>query len=120
MVIVFSDWRFIARLSSSSPSSPHDFKGMLETILQQRPELNPEQVRDLIDEKKRKVGAGYLTDQGALFLVAADLGVSFDSIPKTKTGLKDIYVGAKDVTVTGRILNIYPIHQFSRRGSNEQ
>jgi ssDNA-binding replication factor A large subunit len=118
MVMFFSDWRFIARLSSSS--SPHDFKGMLETLLRQRPELNPEQVRDLIDEKKRKVGAGYLTDQGALFLVAADLGVSFDNVSKPQTGLKDIYVGAKEVTVVGRIMNIYPIHRFTKRDSNEQ
>jgi ssDNA-binding replication factor A large subunit len=115
--MVFSDWRFIARLSSSSS---HDFKGMLESLLRQRPELNPEQVRDLIDEKKRKVGAGYLTDQGALFLVAADLGVSFDNVSKLQTGLKDIYIGAKEVTVVGRIMNIYPIHKFTKRDSNEQ
>jgi ssDNA-binding replication factor A large subunit len=113
--MVLSDWRFIASLSSS-----HDFKGMLEILLRQHPELNPEQVRDLIDEKKRKVGAGYLTDQGALFLVAADLGVSFDNISKMQTGLKDIYVGAKEATVVGRIMNIYPIHRFTKRDSNEQ
>ncbi|MDQ4050136.1 MAG: single-stranded DNA-binding protein [Thermoproteota archaeon] len=101
-------------------SSSHDFKGMLEILLRQRPELNPEQVRDLIDEKKRKVGAGYLTDQGALFLVAADLGVSFDNVSKMQTGLKDIYIGAKEATVVGRIMNIYPIHRFTKRDSNEQ
>ncbi|MDQ3851304.1 MAG: single-stranded DNA-binding protein [Thermoproteota archaeon] len=101
-------------------SSSHDFKGMLEILLRQRPELNPEQVRDLIDEKKRKVGAGYLTDQGALFLVAADLGVSFDNVSKMQTGLKDIYIGAKEATVVGRIMNIYPIHRFTKRESNEQ
>jgi replication factor A1 len=93
---------------------------MLEILLQQRPELNAEQIRDLIDEKKRKVGAGYLTDQGALFLVAADLGVSFENVPKLQSGLKDIYIGAKEVTVTGRIMNIYPIHKFTKRESNEQ
>jgi ssDNA-binding replication factor A large subunit len=121
MVMVFSDWRFIATLSSSSSSSsPHDFKGMLEILLRQRPELNAEQVRDLIDEKKRKVGAGYLTDQGALFLVAADLGVSFDNVSKIQTGLKDVYIGAKEVTVVGRIMNIFPIHKFTKRDSNEQ
>ncbi|HEY3094405.1 MAG TPA: hypothetical protein VGJ42_01475 [Nitrososphaera sp.] len=103
-----------------SSSSSHDFKGMLEMMLRQRPELSPEQVRDLIDEKKRKVGAGYLTDQGALFLVAADLGISFDGMPKAQSGLKDIYVGAKEVTVTGRIMNIYPVHTFTKRESNEQ
>ena len=101
-------------------SSSHDFKGMLENLLRQRPELNPEQVRDLIDEKKRKVGAGYLTDQGALFLVAADLGVSFDNVSKMQTGLKDIYVGAKEATVVGRIMNIYPIHRFTKRDTSEQ
>ena len=74
----------------------------------------------LIEEKKRKVGAGYLTDQGALFLVAADLGISFDSIPKSQAGLKNLYVGAKDVTVVGRIMNIYPIYSFTRRDSTEQ
>jgi ssDNA-binding replication factor A large subunit len=113
--MVLSYWRFIEALSSS-----HDFKGMLEILLRQRPELNPEQVRDLIDEKKRKVGAGYLTDQGALFLVAADLGVSFDNVSKVQTGLKDIYIGAKEATVVGRIMNIYPIHRFTKRDSNEQ
>src|SRR5918912_1541887 len=93
---------------------------MLEILLQQRPELNAEQIKDLIDEKKRKVGAGYLTNQGALFLVAADLGVSFENVPKIQSGLKDIYIGAKEVTITGRIMNIYPIHKFTKRESNEQ
>jgi len=93
---------------------------MIEIILRQKPELSPEQIRDMIDEKKRKVGAGYLTDQGALFLVAADLSISFDNIPKAQSGLKDIYVGAKEVTVNGRIMNIYPIHTFTKRESNEQ
>lgn len=103
----------------SSPPS-HDFKGMMETILKQKPELSAEQVKEMIDEKKRKVGAGYLTDQGALFLVAADLGISFDGEPKSQAGLKDIYVGAKEVTVVGRIMNVYPVHTYTKRESNEQ
>jgi replication factor A1 len=93
---------------------------MLEIMLRQKPELTPEQIRDMIDEKKRKVGAGYLTDQGALFLVAADLGISFDNVPKLQSGLKDIYVGAKEVTVVGRIMNVYPVHTFTKRETNEQ
>jgi replication factor A1 len=93
---------------------------MMETILKQKPELAAEQVKEMIDEKKRKVGAGYLTDQGALFLVAADLGISFDGVPKSQAGLKDIYVGAKEVTVVGRIMNVYPVHTYTKRESNEQ
>src|SRR5690349_22611431 len=93
---------------------------MVELLLRQKPEIKAEQIRELIDEKKRKVGAGYLTDQGALFLVAADLGISFESIPKNQGGLKDLYIGAKDVSVVGRIMNIYPVYKFTRRESEEQ
>jgi ssDNA-binding replication factor A large subunit len=93
---------------------------MMELLMKQKPELGADQIKDLIEEKKRKVGAGYLTDQGALFLVAADLGISFESIPKNQVGLKNLYVGAKDVTATGRIMNIYPIYKFTRRESTDQ
>ena len=97
-----------------------DFKRMIEVVLTQKPEISAEQVRDLIDEKKRRVGAGYLTDQGALFLVGADLGISFDHVPRLQSGLKDLYVGAKDITTIGRIMNIYPIHKFLRKESEEE
>ena len=43
---------------------------MIEIVLQKKREISAEDVRELIDEKKRKIGAGYLTDQGTLFLVA--------------------------------------------------
>lgn len=118
--IYASAWQWFFQIGGFVGNLSHDFKGMLEILLRQRPELDAEQIRDMIDEKKRKVGAGYLTDQGALFLVAADLGVSFDNTQKLQSGLKEIYIGAKDVTVVGRIMNIYPIYKFTRRESNEQ
>jgi ssDNA-binding replication factor A large subunit len=101
-------------------NSSIDFKKMVELLLNQRPEIDAEHIKEMIDEKKRKVGAGYLTDQGALFLVAADLGVSFENIPKLSSGIKDLYVGAKEVSITGRIMNIYPIRKFTKRDTNEE
>src|SRR5438874_12093337 len=95
-----------------------DFKKMVELLLKQKPEISAEQIREMIDEKKRKIGAGYLTDQGALFLVAADLGVSFENIPKLSAEIKDLYIGAKDITLTARILNVYPIRKFLKKDSN--
>ncbi len=95
-----------------------DFKKMMEILRQQRPDLNHDSIRDMIDEKKRKIGAGYLTDRGALFLVAADLGVSFENIPKLSAEIKDLYIGAKDITLTARILNVYPIRKFLKKDSN--
>jgi len=97
-----------------------DFKKMVELLLKQRPEIGAEQIREMIDEKKRKVGAGYLTDQGALFLIGADLGISFESVPKLSSGIKELYIGAKEVTITARIMNIYPIRRFIKKDTNEE
>ena len=97
-----------------------DFQKMVEVLLSQKPGVSAEQIRDMIDEKKRKIGAGYLTDQGALFLVAADLGISFENVPKSQLGIKDLYIGAKDITVTARIMNIYPIRKFRKKDTDEE
>lgn len=97
-----------------------DFKTMIESLLRQKPEMNLEQLREMIDEKKRKIGAGYLTDQGALFLVAADLGISLGNVKQSNGAIKDLFVGAKDVSVIGRIMNIYPTRKFLRKDTKEE
>jgi hypothetical protein len=40
---------------------------MIEIVLQKKREISAEDIRELIDEKKRKIGAGYLTDQRLSF-----------------------------------------------------
>ena len=97
-----------------------DFKKMIEIVLQEKPEINAEMVKDLVEEKKKTIGAGYLTDQGALFLVAADLGISFENAPKMNSGIKDLYVGAKEIGVTGRVMNIYPTRKFVKKETQEE
>jgi replication factor A1 len=93
---------------------------MIEIVLQKKSDISAEHVRELIDEKKRKIGAGYLTDQGALFLVAADLGISFENEQTAQTFIKDLYIGANDVNLTARILTIFPIKRYTRRETNEE
>jgi replication factor A1 len=93
---------------------------MIEMVLEEKPELNFEKLKEMIEEKKQKVGAGYLTDQGALFLVAADLGVSFDKTNKSDSTIKDLYVGARDISTIGRVLSIHPIRTFLKRDSNQE
>lgn len=97
-----------------------DFKTMIESLQNQKPEISADQLRELIDEKKRKIGAGYLTDQGALFLVAADLGISLGNIKRGYGTIKDLFVGAKDVSIVGRIMNIYPTRKFFRKDTKEE
>lgn len=93
---------------------------MIEIILEEKQDLNFEKLKTMIEEKKTRVGAGYLTDQGALFLVAADLGISLEKAPKSEYSLKDVFVGARDVTTVGRIMTINPIKIFLKRDSNQE
>ena len=92
-----------------------EFEKLLEKIQEQKPELTRQDIDDKIKQKMEKIGPGYLTNEGALFLIAGDLGISLKQNLKTEMGLKDIYVGAKDVSVESRVLNISPTKQFSRK-----
>jgi len=92
-----------------------EFEELLGKIREQKPELTKEDIDDKIKQKKEKIGVGYLTDQGALFLIASDLGISLKQTSKVEMGLKDIYVGARDVSIESRVLNISPTKQFSRK-----
>jgi ssDNA-binding replication factor A large subunit len=97
-----------------------DYNKMIEIVLEEKQELNFEKLKEMIEEKKKKVGAGYLTDQGALFLVAADIGVSLDKANKTESSIKDLFIGARDVSTMGRILSIHPTRAFLKRDSNQE
>ncbi len=88
-------------------------------LLEQKPELSKQDIEGLIAQKKEKIGAGYLTDQGALFLVASDLGVIISESPKSEIGIKDLYAGAKEVTLQTRVLNVSPKKQFSRKDGSQ-
>jgi ssDNA-binding replication factor A large subunit len=94
----------------------YDFDALLGELLQSRPELSREEVLRRIEDKKRTVGAGYLTDQGALFLVAGELGVSLrkDDASSDMT-IRDLYIGANDVTVVARVLAVYPVATFNKK-----
>jgi len=91
----------------------------MNKLLEQRPELSRKELEDMIQRKKEKIGAGYLTDQGALFLIASDLGLSLSEPLKVEMGLKDLYVGAKEITLATRVMNVYPVKQFSRKDGSQ-
>jgi replication factor A1 len=92
-----------------------EFENLIEKLLEQKPELTKEVVEEQIKQKKEKIGAGYLTDQGALFLIASDYGVTLSEPLKVEMGLKDLYAGAKEISLETRVLNLSPAKQFSRK-----
>jgi len=96
-----------------------EFESLLNKLLEQKPELSRSDIQQMINKKKEKIGAGYLTDQGALFLIAADLGTSLNEQLKVEMGLKDLYIGAKEITLETRVMNVYPAKQFSRKDGSQ-
>ena len=72
-----------------------EFEELVEKLLQAHPEITKTDLQAQIQSKKDKIGAGYLTDQGALFLIASDLGTTLSAPLKVEMGLKDLYIGAK-------------------------
>ena len=98
----------------------YDFDSLIGDLLQSKPELTREEVLRRIEEKKRTVGAGYLTDQGALFLVAGELGVSLrKEDASTDMRIGDLYIGANDVTAIARVLAVYPVATYNKKAGGQ-
>jgi len=87
---------------------------LIGRILASRPELQPSDLSKLVLAKKSKVGNGYLKDPGALYLVASDLGITLER-QSSDLRLKELYIGASDITVLTRFLGAYPVGTFSRK-----
>jgi replication factor A1 len=96
----------------------YDFETLVDVVLKNRLELDRKGLMVLIQEKKKRVGAGYLTDQGALFLIAGELGVQLGDVVSADLTLKDMYVGANDITIVARVLATYPIMTYNKKNGD--
>jgi len=76
-----------------------------------------EEVRERIN-KKIKAFAGLLTEAGAAYAVARELGVdvAVDRELSQRVAIKDLKPGMERVDVVGRILRIFPPRVFKRDG----
>jgi len=92
-----------------------EFENLLNKLLEQKADLTRSEIEEMIKQKKEKIGAGYLTDQGAIFLIASDFGISLSEPLKIEMRLKDLYAGAKEISLETRVLNMSPAKQFSRK-----
>jgi len=89
---------------------------IIKRILAQRPDMTRETILRMVKEKRESAGR-LLTDEGAAHMVASDLGVSATGSGEFKTTLdvKDLIIGASDVSVTGTVILAYPSQTFQRR-----
>lgn len=93
----------------------YDYESLLDEIMRQRPDITKEELLNMVIQKKSTIGAGYLTDQGALFIIANELGVNLQRARHAELNLKDIQIGLRNVTIRTRILGLYPIKTYTRK-----
>ena len=92
-----------------------DFDSLINSLLAQAPHLSRTEVDGLIRQKKDKIGAGYLTDEGAVFLIASDLGVTLGAPVGSDMPLKKLPAGANAATVKAKVLCVSPIRNLTRK-----
>jgi replication factor A1 len=92
---------------------------IIKRILALKPNLNREAVERLIDEERAKA-AGLLTEEAAAHLVASNLGLDgAGERIEAKIRIGDLTSGLNDVSLTGRVIHVFPAHTFSRRDGRE-
>jgi len=87
---------------------------IIDEILSKRPGLSADQVRALIEEKKKEL-PNFLSDEGAARLVAEELLIKTSGIQLGRLQIKDLVNGLNDVAISGRILAAWPYQTFQRR-----
>jgi len=92
---------------------------IIKRILALKPKLTREAVERLIDEERAKAG-GLLTEEAAAHLVASNLGIGGTGERiEAKLRIGDLTSGLNDVSLTGRVIHVFPSRSFTRRDGRE-
>jgi hypothetical protein len=92
---------------------------ILHEMIRQRSDLTKDQLLDLIAEKKRKIGSGFLTDTGAGYLVASELNIDLNNVGLNDYSLKDLGPGMAAVNVKSYFLAASGARSFKRKDGSE-
>ena len=96
-----------------------EYEDAVNSVLESRPEITRAALDEMIAEKMKRVGAGFLTERGAIHLVASDLGVTFEAGAEATADLGGIRAGAKELSVRSRVMNISPVRQFTGKDGSQ-
>lgn len=78
--------------------------------------LTRKKILDRVTKKKDELG-GLITDEGAACIIAKELGVDvFEGVTyeESKLRIADLVTGMSNVSITGRVLEIHPVREFTR------
>ncbi|RLI37862.1 hypothetical protein DRO60_04110, partial [Candidatus Bathyarchaeota archaeon] len=91
-----------------------DLEEIINRILDARPELSREEVLRMIEERAYSLGPAVSMLSAALSL-AEEMGIELDVKFELGTPIGGLVSGLSDVTVTGRVMRVWPVRRFRRR-----
>jgi len=88
-----------------------DYNLLVERIVKESG-LERGEVERKIEAKKAKL-SGLISKEGAAQIVAAELGIDFDSV---QVKISEIGTGMKNANLIGKIIRVFPVREFERNG----
>lgn len=96
-----------------------DYEKTLRRIMEHNPRLSKEEVERLIEEEKARA-SGLLTDEAAAQILAARMGISrTGKRMEARLRICDLTSGLGDVSLSGRIIYVFPPRRFKRGDGRE-
>lgn len=92
---------------------------LIQQILSKHPEVSREQILESVEAEKEKTG-GLIADETLLRLIAARYGI--ETVKRRairRLSISDLVAGLNDVTVTGRVIAVYPPRAFTGKRSGK-
>ncbi len=92
----------------------------LDDILQElksKTNLNEEEISEKIKEKQDSL-SGLVSEDGAAYLVAKEMGVNLFGSEKRKLDIKNIMAGMRSVSVAGRVFKLSKIIDFKKKNGD--
>jgi len=85
--------------------------------------LTRSEIHNKVEEKKGEL-KGLISDEGALFLIAKEFGVDVSSentdlIKDIEINISDISLNMKNITLIGRIKEIYTVYEFNKENQEK-
>lgn len=77
--------------------------------------IDEEEINKRVDAKRAKL-SGLISREGALQVIAAELGVSFDN---EKLKIDELLTGMRKVNFSGKVIKIFPIRKFVTKDGGE-
>src|SRR3989344_7585841 len=87
----------------------------LVSIISKSSGLGKEEIEMKVNAKREKI-SGMISPEGAAQIIAAELGISFDT---EKIKINDLLPGMRKVNIVGKILNISPVRSFTTKNGQE-